>query len=298
MKSILVILYMRTWVLNFLLVFSFSIFVGCADSTEDVNAVNVESNATNSVISPIEYSDANTALADGIKALDTGDTERAIEILNRAVELDPDLADAYFRLGIAHALIEFRDQITASESLESTPPPGDSDKKQKQEKSRSEIAFEKAVAAYKKRINTNKEDHAAYYNLGRSYNKLNEDEDAAKALREAVKLNPDDTEYQTELGSILIKLAKYAEAEAALKKAIELDENNLEAVDLLERAEAGRKRVSFTVLPKDPRAESSNSASSTADEKPEPIKPDPKPPVKPSPTQPPNPSLKPTPQKP
>ncbi len=287
---------MRAFVLYFAAALGVVILVGCTGSTGDVDTPNVESNS-NTPIALTEYSDANNALADGIKALEAGDTERAIEILNRAVVLDPELADAYFRLGIAHSLIEFRDQIAAKESLEPTPPPGDSGKKPKQEKSQSEIAFEKAVEAYKKLIDGNKDDHAAYYNLGRSYNKLNDDEDAAKALRQAVRLNPDDTEYQTELGSILIKLAKYGEAESALRKAIELDENNLEAVDLLERAEAGRKRVSFTALPKDPRVGNSNSASSTADDEPDTVKPDPKPTAKSSPS-PPKPAPKPSPQKP
>ncbi len=288
---------MRSFVFTFATVFCAFIIIGCSGPAEDVNTAISETTPV-STIDLAEYNDAKAALADGIKALDAGDTERAIELLNRAVELDPELADAYFRLGIAHSLIEFRDQINAKESLEPTPPPGDPDKEKKEEKLRSEVAFEKAVEAYKKLVDANKEDHAAYYNLGRSYNKLNDDEDAAKALRQAVRLNPEDTEYQTELGSILIKLAKYAEAETALKKAIELDENNLEAVDLLERAEAGRKRVSFTVLPKDPRADNSNSTSGTADEKPEPVPPNPKPTIKPSPMAPPKPSPKPSPRKP
>lgn len=216
-----------------------------------------------------EYTDANQALTDGIKLLDAGDTERAIEVLSRAVELNPDLAEAYFRLGIAYSLIEFRDQNEARESLEPTPEPSPGEKRPTDRKTNSEIAFEKAVAAYKKVIDANPEDHNAYYNMGRALNKLNEDEEAAKALRQAVKLNPDDTEYQTELGSILIKLAKYPEAVAALKKALELDSGNLEAEELLEKAEAGRRRIAFTEMPGNKNSNSntntsSNSASNTS----------------------------------
>lgn len=201
-----------------------------------------------------DYTDANAALADGTRLLDSGDTVLAIELLNRAVELNPDLAEAYFRLGIAYSLVEFSDQLAAKSDDSNTQArdlPENNEDKPKREKPNSVIAFEKAVEAYRRLLKENDEDHLSYYNLGRAYSKLNEDEEAAKALRQAVKLNPDDTEYQTELGSILIRLAKYSEAVTALKKALQLDAENLEAEELLEKAEAGQKRINFATLPKD-----------------------------------------------
>src|SRR5690606_9343013 len=158
------------------------------------------------------------------------------------------------------------------------------DNSDRKDKPNSVIAFERAVERYKKRIKANPEDHAAHYNLGRAYSKLNEDQDAAKALREAAELHPEDTEYHTELGTVLIDLAKYREAVAALKKALEVDPQNLHAEELLEQAEAGQKRITFTELPdylkKKPAANSS--------------KPDPDPSPEPSPTA----APKPTPAKP
>ena len=204
-------------------------------------------------LSAAEFTDAHAALAEGIKLLDNGETDRAIEVLNRAVELNPDLADAYFHLGIAYALVETRDAAVVEEQV--TPTPASGEKKAKTvPTTRSEKAFEKAVAAYKKQIEANEKDHVAYFNLGRAYNKLNDDEEAAKALEEAVKLNPDDTEYQTELGAILVKLAQYREAIPPLKKALELDPENSRAIDLLEDAEAGRKRIDFVSNKKDDNA--------------------------------------------
>lgn len=265
--------------------FATLVFLGACSGTPSNS--NTDSNTP--ILAASEYTDPNQALADGVKLLDQGDTERAIEILTKAVELNPDLAEGYFRLGIAYSLIEFRDQIAAEENVEPTPTPSPGEKKPKEKKTNSEIAFEKAIEAYKKIIDANGEDHVAYYNMGRAYNKLNEDEDAAKALKQAVKLNPEDSEYQTELGSILIKLAKYPEAVGSLKKALELDPQNLEAEELLEKAEAGRKRITFTQLPDDKKSSNSNSnsASNSAEEPP---KTDEKPsssntkPAKPTPT--------------
>jgi len=235
-----------------IVLFSSLFIAGCSSAPSG----NSNATAATPALSAAEFSDANAALAEGIKLLDTGDTERAIEILNRAVELNPDLADAYFQLGIAYALIETRDAAVMEEQVTPTPTPGE--KKQRVATTNSEKAFEKAVAAYKKQIDANGKDDVAYFNLGRAYNKLNEDEDAAKALKEAVELKPDDTEYQTELGAILVKLAQYREAISPLKKAIEIDPENSRAIDLLEDAEAGRKRIDFVTDKKD-----ANKASNT-----------------------------------
>ncbi len=50
----------------------------------------------------------------------------------------------------------------------------------------------------------------------------------------------------------MIKLAKYDEAVKTLKKAIELDAENSAAEALLDKAEAGKKRIDFGVTPKPP----------------------------------------------
>lgn len=242
------------FVLNMALVF----FTGCSGTP----GTNV-SDANNASALP-EYSDANTALAEGTRFLDTDEVDKAIAALNQAVKLNPDLAEAYFKLGIAYALVETRDSL----NLEATPDEttNSNETKPKEKKLNSEIAFEKAVEAYKKVVEANPEDHQAHFNLGLAYNKLNEDRNAEKALRQAVKLNPEDSLYQTELGSILIKLAEYREAIGPLKKALELDPDNIEAEELLEDAEAGRQRIDFRSTPKPgSNSNSSNmSASNTA----------------------------------
>ena len=228
---------------------------GCSEPAAEPNQ-----DANTSSLQVAEYADANVALADGTKHLDEGETEKAIEALNHAVKLNPDLAEAWFKLGVAYALAEKRDETRVDANQYELP----ASSKSPAPKPNSVKAFEKAVTAYKKLIDANGEDHSAHFNLGRAYNKLNEDQDAAKALKQAVKLNPEDTEYQTELGAILIKLAQYQEAIPPLKKALELDTENIRAQELLEDAEAGRKRVNYSSTPKEEKKESSsNSAANT-----------------------------------
>lgn len=257
---------------------------GCSGSAGSVDTNQV----TNTSVEPVsEFTDAKLALAEGTKALDEGETDRAIDVLNQAVKLDPDLAEAWFKLGIAYGLTEVRDRTLATRA-EPTPSPSG----KKEVKTNSEIAFERSVAAYKKLVAANNEDDVAHFNLGRAYNKLNEDQDSAKALKQAVKLKPDDHEYQTELGAILIKLAQYHEAIPPLKKALELDPESIRAQELLEDAEAGRQRVNYSVPSKDGKkpANSSTNANASANSSSDPKPPPPPTPVpgkqRPSPSRP------------
>ena len=267
---------------RFLIFTVITIFAICGASCSGSAGSSEVNSEANTVSAPTgEYTDANIALADGSKFLDEGETDKAIDVLNQAVKLNPDLAEAWFKLGIAYALAEKRDEtvVDANEATSTptskSPPP----------KPNSVKAFEKAVAAYKKMIDANDEDHSAHFNLGRAYNKLNEDEDAAKALKQAVKINPEDTEYQTELGAILIKLAQYQEAIPPLKKALELDPENIRAQELLEDAEAGRKRVNYSATPKEEKKGSTSNSNVNTSSTPTPgTKPPPTP--EPAPTRP------------
>lgn len=254
-----------TKILAATLLFSCFIFLaGCSGEgpSPDANSVQVE-NGVESVPRaeiPSDFLNASDALAEGNRLFDAGETEKAIDVLLQAVKLDPDLAEAYFKLGVAYALVEAED-TSVEDNAEPTPA---AQKKRSETKKNSEKAFENAVTAYKKLIAKNKEDDVAHFYLGLTYNKLNEDEDAARSLKEAVRLKPENTEYQTELGAIYIKLAKYHEAVAALKKAIEIDPTNIDAEEMLEKAEAGKKRVDFTPPKKDDKQASNSNTNTNA----------------------------------
>ncbi len=219
------------------------------------NATNSTEANANVAESPFAHiTDAKAALAEGTRLLDENDTQMAIAAFKRAVELDPDLADGWFQLGIAYSLLEMQ-MARSGEVMETT-----TNTKAGRVKTNSEKAFAKAVEAYKKLLKANPDDDAALFNLGRTYAKLNKDDAAEEAFRQAEKLKPDDTEYQTELGAVLIKLARYSEAIDPLKKAVALDETNTRALELLEDAEAGRQRLSY-VAPKNTNTANANTNS-------------------------------------
>lgn len=213
----------------------------------------------------VQYADANTALSEGTRFLDDGNLERAIDALNQAVVLNPDLAEAYFKLGIAYRLAEMGDELEGVNPEEGEQISGDSNARKK---TNSQIAFEKAVEAYRKIVDANPEDHNARFLLGRALGKLNLDNEAARELRQAAKLNPEDTEYQTELGAMLIRLAKYQEAMGALRKALEVDPSNSQAEELLERAQAGRQRLDYVTIKKEEKADEEEAANDQSDGEP------------------------------
>ncbi|MCD9188784.1 MAG: tetratricopeptide repeat protein [Pyrinomonadaceae bacterium] len=257
---------MRKVIFTFILTASALSLTNCTGNSANNGNANTNATATPTVETNVNanvtaqetplptFTDAETALAEGIKLLDNNSTDKAIEALKQAIKLNPDLADAHFRLGIAYGLLEAEKNRNQEAEINPTPTPTPVKKGKTLEpaKTDSEKAFENAVKAYKKILAKDPKNDAAHYNIGRAYNKLNEDKEAEKSLRQAIKLKPEDTEYQTEFGAILIKLAQYDEAVKALKKALELDSSNFQAEALLEKAEAGKKRVDFGAKQKIP----------------------------------------------
>lgn len=236
--------------------------IGCGNgepqiaNSADANSTPVANTNANAQETPLPpFTDAETALAEGKKLLDENKTEQSIEALNQAVKLNPELADAYFTLGIAYSVLEKEKENTQTveeTTAAKTPIPKKGKKEEFIPVTDSDKAFDKAAKIYEKITKKEPKNDVAFYNLGRSYNKLNKDEEARKTLKEAVELKPEDIEYQTEYGAILIKLSEYDEAVKVLKKAVSLDENHLYAQELLEKAEAGQKRINFGIKPKTP----------------------------------------------
>src|SRR5437773_2676746 len=216
------------------------------------NDVNSNTENANVAEDPFaDITDADIALAEGNRLLDEDQVDMAVLAFKRAVKLDPDLAEAWFKMGIAYSLLELAahqsgDMVIGEDTSKAKP---DSQK-----------AFERAVQAYKKWLDAKPNDDVAWFNLGRAYAKLLKDEEAEKAFRQAVKLKPNDPDYLTELGGILIRLAKYHEAIDPLKKAVDIDPNNIRAQELLDDAEAGRQRLDY-VAPNNTNKANSNANS-------------------------------------
>lgn len=144
------------------------------------------------------------------------DAEAVLAFLE-AVRLDPDLAEAHFRLALGY------------ESL------GKSEE--------AEAEYKKAVAAYKKYLADNEDDAEAHYNLGQTYAGLSQYSEAIREYRAATKLKDDDPDVYYDLGTAYTKLAQYDEAVVAFSKSLEIDPDYHRAEDSLDEAKEGIKRI-------------------------------------------------------
>ena len=145
--------------------------------------------------------------------------ERAIEAFQAALKLDPDLAEAHFRLGLTYDALG--DEQQAEES------------------------YKKAVASYKKyfSVEENEKDAEAHYNLAQTLAGLRLYTEAVREYRLAVKLKEDDADIYYDLGLALSRLAQYDEAVVAFEKSLAIDPENFRAEDELAEAREGVRRI-------------------------------------------------------
>ncbi len=127
-----------------------------------------------------------------IYLLDFDETLKAIDFFQKAINVDPDYADAYNNIGYAH---------TKSGK------------------------FEAAIPFYKKAVSNlfYATPEKAFFNMGKSYYRLGRYDEAAAAYKEAIKRAPGfDLPYQG-LALYYNATGKYGDASAALSHAINLN---------------------------------------------------------------------------
>jgi len=140
----------------------------------------------------------------------------AVLAFQEAVRLDPDLAEAHFRLALGYVSLGKREEAEAE--------------------------YKKAVEAYKKHLEENENDAEAHYALGQTYANLGQFSEAIREYKAATKLK-DDPDMFYDLGVAYTKLAQYDAAAAAFSKSLEIDPDYYRAQDGLDEAKEGIKRV-------------------------------------------------------
>lgn len=144
------------------------------------------------------------------------DTE-AVAAFQEALKLDPNLAEAHFRLGLSYEALGKREEA--------------------------ESEYKKAVASYKKYLEEHEDDSEAHYDLGQTYAGLGQYSEAIREYRLATKLKEDDPDIYYDLGVAHTKLAQYDAAATAFSKSLEIDPDNYRAQDGLDEAREGIKRI-------------------------------------------------------
>jgi tetratricopeptide (TPR) repeat protein len=181
-------------------------------------AVNKASESSaNAAGSDGHHAEAKALVEKGKNLYQDDQDRQALEAFQQAVQLDPNLPEAHFRLALAYEAVQ-KDQEAEAE-------------------------YKKAVESYKKYLEENPKDAEARYDLGQVYAGLHQYSDAARELKQATKIKSDDPSIYYDLGTALMKLAQYDEAASAFSKSLEIDPENYRAEDALEEAREGVKRV-------------------------------------------------------
>ncbi len=124
------------------------------------------------------------------------ENKQAIEVYQKAIELNPKYSPTYNNLGIAYVHL---------------------------------MQYEDAAGAFQKAIALNSEYDQAYYNLGFTHANLMQYEDAIAAYKKGLELNPEDSQAYNNLGFAYAILTQYEDAIAAYKKALEFNPENSRA---------------------------------------------------------------------
>ena len=143
--------------------------------------------------------------------------DEAVKAFAEAVRMDPELAEAHFRLALGYESLGKREEA--------------------------EGEYKKAVETYKKYLEQHPENAEAHYALGQTYAGLDRYSDAIREYREATKRKEDDPDMFYDLGVAHTKLAQYDAAAAAFSKSLEIDPDYYRAQDGLDEAKEGIKRI-------------------------------------------------------
>jgi tetratricopeptide (TPR) repeat protein len=165
----------------------------------------------------VDRTQARVLLDQGKEYYQGDQDERAVETFQQAIKFDPDLAEAYFRLGLAYDAVGKQQE--------------------------GEDSYKKAIEKYKKYLEDNSKDPEAHYNMGQAYAGLHLYGEAVREYRAATHLKEDDSMMFYDLGTALMKLAQYDEAVGAFSKSIDIDPDNYRAQDALEEAREGVQRI-------------------------------------------------------
>lgn len=193
----------------------FLLFSGCKRGAQTSTGGTGSSDGT--TVKASAPGEARALLEKGKQLYREDQDSAAAEAFQQAIALDPELAEAHFRLGLAY------DTLNKAEEAEAE--------------------YKKAIEGYKKYLSEHPDDFEAHYALGQTYANLHQYSDAIREYRQAIKLKEDDADMYFDLGTAQMRLAQYSEAAAAFTKSLAIDPDNYRAEESLAEAQEGVNRI-------------------------------------------------------
>jgi tetratricopeptide (TPR) repeat protein len=180
---------------------------------------------------PKQSGDSAAALVNqGQDLIRTRQFNDAIEVLRKAIELQPNLATAHVQLGIALMGINQRDQamIEIKKAIELDPndprayvAQGNIDSSMRR--------YDEAIAAYKQAVNLDSNYLNAHLNLGMAYGTTQRFAESAEAFQQALRIDPNNPSALNGLGIAQFRMGQREEGIQSVKQAIRLNPGFVDA---------------------------------------------------------------------
>jgi tetratricopeptide (TPR) repeat protein len=179
----------------------------------------------------------------GLGFLSRDDCERALPYFKRAVDADPDYADAWAQSGFCHETLgRHAEAIKASKQAIRLRPDAAESYFNLGLANAYLGQYKEAVEAYRQALRLDADNADTHYALGLAYGKLNRNDDEIQAYKQALRLKPDHAGAYERLGLAYVRANRYADAVEAFKQLILLKPDNASAYDNLGLAYLKMKR--------------------------------------------------------
>jgi predicted O-linked N-acetylglucosamine transferase (SPINDLY family) len=154
----------------------------------------------------------------------------AVELIGKAIELNPNNASAYSNLGIALKELKRLDEALASYDKAIAIKPDYAEAYYNRGIALNELKrYEEALASYDRAIKIKPDYAEAYYNRGSALNELKRYEEALASYDKAIAIKPDYATAYSNRGNAFNELKRYEEALVSYDRAIEIKPDYAEA---------------------------------------------------------------------
>ena len=165
----------------------------------------------------------------GLMAAQTGRHDQAVELIARAIAIDPNLPDAHYNRGNSLLALQRLDQALKSYDRAVALEPGYLEAWANRGSVLLALArFDQALVSYDKVIGLKPNEPAAHYNRGVALEALDRFAEAAESYGRATTLNPNYAEAHANHGVAMQALARFEDALASYDKAITLRPDDAE----------------------------------------------------------------------
>jgi tetratricopeptide (TPR) repeat protein len=149
----------------------------------------------------------------GLGILSRDDFTKAIPYFEKASEIDPNYAEAWYQLGFCFgSLNRHQDALKASRQAAKLRPEWVEVYLNIGASSYSLAQFRDALEAYRTALKINPDNAEAQYLIGLTFGKMNRNDEEILAYKRAIQIRPDHTNSLEKLGNAYLKQKKFAEA--------------------------------------------------------------------------------------